>query len=58
MYNMVEFLAVRRVQAEFSYVGTHFVASFPRMSREAVEQVMEDWGAYDASTRKAEASPA
>ena len=47
IWSLVEFLAFRRVQADFSYRDDIFLAIFPHLSVPAAQQLLDDWTRYD-----------
>ncbi|HUO10535.1 MAG TPA: hypothetical protein VM008_19685 [Phycisphaerae bacterium] len=48
LWSFVEFLSLHRVHAQFSYGSENFCARFPHHSRDAAQQLLEDWAAYAA----------
>jgi hypothetical protein len=50
LWSFVEYLAVRRLPAEFSYLGDDFRALFPHLSPQAAEQLLSDWQAYQLTS--------
>ncbi|HUO09245.1 MAG TPA: hypothetical protein VM008_13140 [Phycisphaerae bacterium] len=46
LWSFVEFLALTRVHALFSYSGENFRVSFPNHTKEAAEQLVADWAGY------------
>ncbi len=46
LWSFVEYLALRRLPAEFSYLGDDFRAQFPHLTPQAAEQLLADWQAY------------
>jgi hypothetical protein len=54
LWSLVEFLAMNRVHADFSYAGENFRVSFPNQGREAAQQLLDDWAGYVHSPSGAE----
>ena len=52
-WSLVEYLAFRRVQADFSYFEERFLAVFPHISATAAQQILDDWEHYDQESTKA-----
>jgi len=48
MWDLVESLAIQRVQAIYTYYDDHFIVSFPRMDLPRVQGLLDDWVACAA----------
>ena len=53
IWSLVEYLAFRRVQADFSFAGDGFLALFPHLSEPAAQQLLDDWAAYELDLTEA-----
>ena len=57
-WSLVEYLAFRRVQADFSYFEERFLAVFPHISATAAQQILDDWAHYDQESTESGGSNA
>ena len=53
VWSLVEYLAFRRIHAEFTYTQEGAISLFPHLSVEAARQVLKDWVAYEPSLHDA-----
>ena len=47
VWSLVEYLAFRRVQADFSYKEEGFLAIFSHLSVASAQQILNDWATYE-----------
>ena len=47
IWSLVEYLAFRRVQADFSYEAKGFLAIFSHLSMASAQQILDDWASYE-----------
>jgi hypothetical protein len=48
MWDFVEYLAMQRVQAIYTYCDDHVVVTFPCTDRKGVQRLLDDWAASAA----------
>jgi 4-hydroxybenzoate polyprenyltransferase len=47
VWSLVEYLAFRRVQADFSYEEEGFLVVFSHLSVASAQQILNDWATYE-----------
>ena len=50
IWSLVEYLAIRRVQADFNHNVDDCLAVFSHLSAESAQQILDDWAAFEADT--------